>query len=158
MEISIATEQQMNALGQRLATAVAGLAGGVVIFLQGPLGAGKTTLCRALLRALGVSGTIKSPSYTLIESYEIKWHAGQRPLHHFDLYRLAEPQELDYIGGRDYFVAPAICIVEWPELGDGLLPTPDLIITIAYDGVGRRLSLIAPTEQGQRLINALSET
>ena len=101
---------------------------GAIIFLQGPLGAGKTTLVRGLLKALGYVGAIKSPTYTLVESYEL---SGMR-LFHFDLYRLKHAQELLDIGLEDYLQPDAICLIEWPEKAAAILPTADISCTIQY--------------------------
>lgn len=106
-----------------------------LIFLCGDLGAGKTTLVRGVLRALGWQQAVKSPTYTLVESYLI----GDKAYHHFDLYRLADPEELAFLGFRDYLSAESVCFIEWPERGSGLLPVPDLEIAIEYTGKSRRI-------------------
>ena len=115
------------ALGAALARA--GLAGGVV-FLAGELGTGKTTLVRGFLRAAGVSGTIRSPTFTLVEEYRI----GAMTVTHYDLYRLSGPEELEYLGLRDHLAAGSLCFFEWPERGAGVLPRPLLDIRLEYAG------------------------
>lgn len=129
-------------------------ADGRVLFLEGDLGAGKTTLCRGLLQALGHSGPVKSPTYTLVEDYPL---AGWQ-LHHFDLYRLGDPEELEYMGIRDYFGPGHICLLEWPQRGEGVLPPPDLQVTVTVEGHGRRVLLTARTEVGRMLIQWLQGT
>lgn len=110
------------------------------IHLQGDLGAGKTTLVRGLLHALGHHGTVRSPTYTLLEPYELP---GLTVLH-FDLYRVADPEELEYLGAREQSDARTLWLVEWPERGAGWLPTPELVATLRQDGDGRRLSFSGP--------------
>jgi len=143
METHSASKEETAQFGARLAAA---LAPGAVIGLSGPLGAGKTTLVRGLLRALGWQGAVKSPTYTLVESYEL----GDIRLHHFDLYRLTDPAELEFIGLRDYLDGQAICLVEWAERGAGLLPPADLTVELTFRGGGRRICLNSGTETGHR--------
>lgn len=110
---------------------------GGIVLLNGDLGAGKTTLVRGLLRHLGFEGTVKSPTYTLVEPYELN----QRTIYHFDLYRLGDPEELEYMGGRDYWESNALCLIEWPEQAQGYLPEADLILNIGYQNDGRKIEI-----------------
>ncbi len=124
----------MLALGARLARQ---FPHGGLITLHGDLGAGKTTLVRGLLRELGHTGVVKSPTYTLVEPYRV----GGRDIYHFDLYRLADPEELEYMGIRDYLRPDALCLVEWPEQAGDALPAADLRVAIHHQGSARSVSL-----------------
>lgn len=126
----LADEAATLKLGARLATV---LAPGLVIFLHGDLGAGKTTLSRGLLHGAGFIGRVKSPTYTLVEPYEV---AGFN-LYHFDLYRFMDAEEWDAAGFREYFNADTVCLVEWPEKAAGLLPKPDLDIFLSVRNTGK---------------------
>ncbi|KXJ45355.1 MAG: tRNA (adenosine(37)-N6)-threonylcarbamoyltransferase complex ATPase subunit type 1 TsaE [Cycloclasticus sp.] len=128
----IKNEQDMLDAGEQLALE---LTPGMLVFLIGDLGAGKTTLVRGILKGLGHKGSVKSPTYNLVEPYTIK----NLPVFHFDLYRLMGAEELEYMGMRDYLNKESICFVEWPEKGDGLLPKPDVVIKINIYGSEREL-------------------
>lgn len=123
----------------------------MVIYLRGDLGAGKTTLVRGMLHALGYSGRVKSPTYTLLEQYEI----GKLQLRHFDLYRFREAEEWETSGFRDEFNAENICLVEWPEQAAGLLPPADLSLTFEILQDERKIMLHAYTDTGTTCLNAL---
>jgi len=129
----------------RLGAAVAvGLAPGRTLFLSGDLGAGKTTLVRGLLRALGYDGRVKSPSYPLVELYSLS----SLHLYHFDFYRFKNGAEWRDSGFREYFNAESACVVEWPERAGGMLPPPSLAIRLEIAGAGRRAWLSAPSPSG----------
>ena len=130
--LDITNEQAMMELGGQIACLLP--VGGVVL-LHGNLGVGKTTLVRGLLRSLGFQGTVKSPTYTLVEPY----HVADRDIYHFDLYRLADPEELEYLGVRDYFRDDALCLIEWPQQTGGFLPEPDIVVNIEHDGSARKV-------------------
>ena len=124
------------------------LAPGMVVYLQGELGAGKTTLARGILTALGVTGRVKSPTYTLVEPYTIS----SLYLYHFDFYRLKHPDEWIDAGLREYFNDAALCLVEWPEKAGGQLPKPDVTIELAVAGDGRSTTISAATEAGRNCL------
>lgn len=124
---------------------------GTVIYLHGQLGAGKTTFARGFLRGFGYAGKVKSPTYTLVEPYDIDG----RKIYHFDLYRLQDANELEHMGVRDYFSPEAICLIEWPEKGFPLLPHPDLVCTFSFKGAGREIGLAAQSERGEKLLTLL---
>lgn len=146
-------ETATAALGAALARAVLP---GLVIYLHGDLGAGKTALTRALLRAAGHQGTVKSPTYTLSEPYRVQ--IGGQPVNviHYDLYRMASPEEFLDAGFREDFDGRNICIVEWPEKGEPVLPLPDVKVLLKVSGLGREVELQALSELGLLCLDRLS--
>jgi tRNA threonylcarbamoyladenosine biosynthesis protein TsaE len=129
-KLIIENEKAMMELGGKIADQ---FSKGGIILLNGDLSAGKTTLVRGLLRHLGFQGIVKSPTYTLVEPYQFE----QRMIYHFDLYRLGDPEELEYIGGRDYWQGDNLCLLEWPEKAQGYLPIEDLNLNILHQGERR---------------------
>lgn len=154
----------MEALGARLAGAIfsSALAGsgaiagsGAVVFLSGDLGAGKTTLVRGFLWALGHRGAVKSPTFTLVEPYELEEPGGRRVVNHFDLYRLSGVADLEGLGFRDYLDGAALCLIEWPERGARAAVAPDLEVRIDIVGTGRVVVMCARTPWGRAVLSAL---
>ena len=146
LEDEQATQAWGTALGQAAGE-------GAVIYLHGNLGAGKTTLSRGVLRGLGHEGRVKSPTYTLVEPYD----GLQPPVYHFDLYRLGDPEELEFMGIRDYFNQDSLCLVEWPERGRGLLPAPDLEVELRAVGGQREVRLAGCSERGNRIVAHMAQ-
>ena len=147
-EFALPDADATAALGEALAATRPARA---VVFLHGELGAGKSTLARAWLRALGVTGAIKSPTYALVERYPIP--GGEAA--HLDLYRLAAAAELDFLGLDELAAEATLWLVEWPERGAGRLPPPDLRLALAADGAGRRAVLAAGSPAGEAWVARL---
>lgn len=151
MQVQLDNEEAQVTFGEALGRVLQGRGR---IYLEGDLGAGKTTLTRGILRAYGHLGAVKSPTYTLVEPYEL----GNQRIYHLDLYRLSDPEELEFIGGRDVLSDEAICIIEWPSRGDGWLPAPDIRLSLAVADQGRQATLIPYNEHGERVLNRLQST
>ncbi len=159
MSIFLEDEQATIAFGQLLAKYCPA---GLNIYLYGDLGAGKTTLVRGFIQSFLPNAKVKSPTYTLVEDYELASSKNNpnalNHVYHFDLYRLGDPEELEYLGGRDYFSADAVCLIEWPQRGEGWLSEPDVELTLSYQPDGRLVELNAHTQKGQDLVKKLSST
>jgi len=152
MQFTVDNEGAMEHLGGELAKSIG--QSGLIVYLSGELGAGKTTFVRGFLRALGVLHTVKSPTYTLVEPYELD----QTTVYHFDLYRLNSSLELEAIGVRDYFYEQAICLVEWPQKGAPLLPLPDLMLDITIKQNARFVEMKANNNRGNDALQILGRS
>ncbi|VEJ08665.1 tRNA (adenosine(37)-N6)-threonylcarbamoyltransferase complex ATPase subunit type 1 TsaE [Actinobacillus delphinicola] len=151
--IYLPSEVQLRQWGEKLMHAILNTprTQGVVIYLNGDLGAGKTCLSRAMIQSLGFQGRVKSPTYTLVEEYDLP----EIFIYHFDLYRLADPEELAFMGIRDYFNANTLCLIEWSSQGQGFLPPADLVIDLQYVDDARSLAIRANTPMGNNILNQL---
>ncbi|MBL4712686.1 MAG: tRNA (adenosine(37)-N6)-threonylcarbamoyltransferase complex ATPase subunit type 1 TsaE [Gammaproteobacteria bacterium] len=146
----LSDESQQIALAKRVATAIDLLRkSSFIMLLQGDLGVGKTTFARGFIQACGFNGVVKSPTYTLVEPYPLD---SGRMCYHFDLYRLANGEELEFIGARDYFNNIDICLVEWPERAEGFLPQADWVCAFSHHNQGRNLTITAHTKKGEKLM------
>ncbi|WP_299009632.1 tRNA (adenosine(37)-N6)-threonylcarbamoyltransferase complex ATPase subunit type 1 TsaE [uncultured Shewanella sp.] len=143
-------ENETVALGLRLANVITAP---LVLYLSGDLGAGKTTLSRGLIQGLGHKGAVKSPTYALVEPYELN----SLVVYHFDLYRLLDPEELEFMGIRDYFTENTISLIEWPDRGFGMIPEADLSILMQYDGLERIITFNAKTDEGCRILSCIQQ-
>lgn len=148
-EIDLPDEQASERIAAQLAAC---LFSPLVLTFSGDIGAGKTTFIRAMLRSLGVHTAIKSPTFSLVESYQ----GTHLQIHHFDLYRIHDETELDYIGFRDYFSANAICCIEWPERAPRYLALADVKFTLDLNGVGRKMRLDALSSTGDTVLSCLA--
>ena len=150
MSIRLTGESAMTAFAAACAPV---LKQGGLVFLEGTLGAGKTTFSRGLIQALGHQGAVKSPTYTLVEDYPLDGcHVC-----HFDLYRLGDPEELEFMGIRDYLDQNALCLIEWAEKGHGILPAADLVLSIDDLGDSRELHWQSATALGQQWCEQLDQ-
>lgn len=148
LALELRGEEGTLALGGLLAAAVAGEAGPVLFALEGPLGSGKTTLARGLLRALGVTGPVRSPSYTLVEEYA----ASPWEILHLDLYRLTDPGELEGLAVRERHVPGTLILVEWPDRGAGVLPSADLAVSLSLGEASHAARLRPQSAAGTRIL------
>jgi tRNA threonylcarbamoyladenosine biosynthesis protein TsaE len=155
LEYFLANETETIIVGENLAKVVLAQGepcdkpqSGLIVYLNGDLGAGKTTLTRGFVHGMGHQGNVKSPTYTLVEPYELTpWH-----VYHFDLYRLGDAEELEYMGIRDYFVENCCCFIEWPEKGRGILPKADIVIDLEYRNEQRKIELHAFSVRGEAVL------
>ena len=151
MQILLEDEQKMQVFGEKIAQVIGQINAPLLILLNGDLGAGKTTLSRGILNGLGHRGSVKSPTYTLVEPYDLE--IGK--VFHFDLYRLVDPEELYDIGFNDYLTESQLCMIEWPDKGGSLLPKADISLQINSNVTGRQVILTAQTSLGSQCVNEL---
>ena len=150
LSVELKDESATVLMGNKLALVVKD---GAIVYLHGDLGAGKTTFTRGVIQGLGHKGNVKSPTYTLVEPYELNLVNA----YHFDLYRLGDPEELEFMGIRDYFELNSLCLIEWPEKGAGILPKADLDITLEYVDAGRIITFVANNSKGLSILALLEQ-
>ncbi|PCJ50334.1 MAG: tRNA (adenosine(37)-N6)-threonylcarbamoyltransferase complex ATPase subunit type 1 TsaE [Gammaproteobacteria bacterium] len=150
IELTLPTEQATHDLGALIAKH---LQTPSICYLEGDLGVGKTRLVRAIIQSLGHKGTVKSPTYTLVEPYQFTDFTA----YHFDLYRLSDPEELDYLGIRDYFDEHSLVFIEWPDKGKGWIAAPDVEIILEFKDSGRTCLLQSHSLVGDKLLKNLKQ-
>ncbi len=150
VSLELETEADTQHLGETIGK---NLNAPLVCYLRGELGTGKTRLVRAIIQSLGYSGNVKSPTYTLVEPYQLE----PFNVYHFDLYRLSDSQELDFLGIRDYFDQQSVSFIEWPDKGEGWLEKADVSISLEFNGTGRKFYLETHTDNGNNLISKLKQ-
>ena len=150
MIIPLKNETETTEIGAKVASY---LKGGEIIYLKGELGTGKTTFVRGALHKLGFTGSVKSPTFTIVEPYSIDSHV----IYHFDLYRLDDPEELESLGIRDYCDGQSICFFEWPEKGGSLLPNADINLELTYFENTREVEFTAKSDIGKTILKQLSK-
>lgn len=151
--VELSTQEETESFAASIAAVCSSLDSRLAIHLIGDLGAGKTTFSRGFIQALGYSGRVKSPTYTLVEPYDING----RVIFHFDLYRLADPEELEFVGIRDYGEGNSISLIEWPSKGEGFLPNPNICINIAFTDSGRLITIEGLDPVGEKVVQQLEE-
>ncbi|MEE8212452.1 MAG: tRNA (adenosine(37)-N6)-threonylcarbamoyltransferase complex ATPase subunit type 1 TsaE [Acidiferrobacterales bacterium] len=149
VKLAVPSVAEMEALGARLARGIDKIH---LLYLHGALGTGKTTLVRGILRALGHVGLVKSPTFTLVEPYSFDGLI----VYHIDLYRVSDPEELEFLGFRDYLESESVCLVEWAERGVEKLPSPDLDVTIQNVDDTRTVELESYSDRGTELLSGLT--
>lgn len=150
IEKEVYGEEAMVKLGEVFSSS---LVNGGVVYFDGDLGMGKTTLVRGILHGLGYVGPVKSPTYTIVEPYDVD----ELSAFHFDLYRVIDPEELEYMGIRDYFSKNNLCLIEWANMGLGVLADADVVVSLAFISGGRRVSFEAKTEKGRMALSVLGD-
>jgi len=149
MKRLLADAPALEAFGEQLAACLPGTQ--LILYLEGDLGAGKTTLARGILRGLGYSDKVRSPTYTLVEPYPL----ARAPLYHLDLYRISDAEELEWLGLRDMLAEAAILLIEWPERGAGYLPAADLRVQVEPSASGRSVHLVAVSRRGRQILDCV---